>query len=59
MIMKVPKKKALKKDDVIMILREELLKKDKEIERLRAENQLLLNVTYKNTKKFLEKDLED
>jgi len=48
------KKKAIAKNDIIKILREEILKKDKELERLMRENQLLLNVTYKNAKRKLE-----
>jgi len=54
---KIPKKKAIKKDDIIKILRDEIVKKDKEIERLREENRLLMNVTYKNAKRKLESEL--
>ncbi len=53
---KIPKKKPLKKDEVIKMLKEELIRKDKEIEKLRKENQVLMNLTYKNTKRQLEKD---
>ena len=52
--MKIPKKKPLKKDEIIEILKEEIVRKDKEIERLEAENKLLLNVTYKNAKRRAE-----
>ena len=57
--MKIPKKKPLKKDEIITILKEEIKRKDKEIEKLRKENELLLNVTYKNTKKKLEEKSDD
>jgi len=50
----IPKKKPLSKDEVIAILREEIIKKDNELERLKRENVLLLNVTYKNAKRKLE-----
>lgn len=52
--MKIPQKKALKKEKIIEMLKEELVRKDKEIEKLREENKLLLNVTYKNTKRKIE-----
>lgn len=52
--MKIPKKKPLKKEKIIEILKEELIRKDKEIEKLREENKLLMNVTYKQTKRKLE-----
>lgn len=54
--MKIPKKKPLKKDEIITMLREEIFRKDKEIEKLRNENHLLLNITYKNKKKELEQE---
>ena len=57
--LKVPKKKPLSKDEVIKMLREELVRKDEEIERLRNENYLLLNVTYKNAKRKVEELHED
>ena len=52
--MKIPTKKPLKKDEIIAILKEEIVRKDKEIEKLRKENQLLMNVTYKNAKRKME-----
>lgn len=57
--MDVPKTKALKKDEIINILKEEILRKDKEIEKLKAENKILLNVTYKNTKRMIESVEDD
>lgn len=51
---KIPKKKPLKKEEIIEMLKEEIVRKDKEIEKLREENQLLLNVTYKKAKLKLE-----
>lgn len=54
--MKVPKKKPLSKDEIIGMLREELVRKDDEIERLRNENRVLLDVTYKRAKRKLEED---
>ncbi|MCC7574159.1 hypothetical protein KO361_01045 [Candidatus Woesearchaeota archaeon] len=59
--MKVPKEKPLSKDAVIKLLREEIVRKDGEIERLRKENSLLLNVTYKNAKRRVEEihEVED
>ena len=57
--MKIPKKKPLSKDKVISMLREELVRKDEEIERLRKENYLLLNVTYKNAKRKVDESHEE
>jgi len=54
--MKIPKKKPLKKDEIISILREEILKKDAEIEHLKNENKLLVNVAYKNIKNRIEEN---
>ena len=54
--MKIPKKKPITKDEIIKILKEEIIRKDKEIEKLREENNLLLNVTYKNTKRKIEEE---
>ena len=56
--MKIPKKKPLKKDEIIKILKEEILRKDKEIEKLKTENKLLMNVTYKNAKRRIENEEE-
>ncbi len=56
--MKIPKKTPLKKDEIIKILREEIVKRDEEIEQLRRENKLLLNVTYKNAKRKMEDEDE-
>lgn len=57
--MKIPKKKPLKKDEIIKMLREELVKRDEEIEKLRRENKLLLDVTYKNAKRKMEFEDEE
>ena len=57
--MKIPNKKPLKKDEIIKILQEEIIRKDKEIERLETENKLLLNVTYKNAKRRAEETETD
>jgi hypothetical protein len=55
--MKVPKKKPLSKDEIISMLREELVRKDVEIERLRNENRVLLDVTYKRAKRKIDEEM--
>ncbi|MCF7866572.1 hypothetical protein K9M18_04030 [Candidatus Woesearchaeota archaeon] len=56
---KIPEVKEKSKDEIIEVLREELRKKDKQISRLKEENQLLLKASIRKAKRELEeKDID-
>ena len=53
---KIPVVKPIDAKKQVEILREVIMKKDEEIQKLKTENALLLNLSIKNTKKRLEEN---